>query len=259
VRRHLNALDQWFLPEEASELRKQVARDVLRYSVPQVLLPLAKRLRLALRRQELGRQWLDPSFRASALRLAHRPAAVGRYLRSVQARSLYLEARVKYSVQCMEWNNKISALHGLDYATPFLDRDLIQFLMAVPGETQAEGGVPRALVRQGLAGILPEAIRQRRWKGDYSEPVNQGAARDLEAVRRLFANQPRAVALGYVHPGRLGAELDALAPRLRGPDCLASWELMDLIGLEAWLRVFFSPAVTEGRHEAPIQDQKGLP
>jgi asparagine synthase (glutamine-hydrolysing) len=259
VRRHLNALDQWFQPDEANDLRKQLARDLLRYHVPPVLLPLAKRLRWVLRREEPGRRWLEPGFRARALRQANRPATAGRHLGSAQARSLYLEARVKYSVQCMEWNNKISALYGLDYATPFLDRDLIQFLMAVPGAIQTEGGVPRALLRQGLAGILPEAIRQRRWKGDYSEPVNLGAARDLEAVRRLFADAPRAVALGYVDRGRLGGELDALALRLQGPDCLASWELMDLIGLEAWLRVFFSPAVTEGRHEAPTETQESLP
>jgi asparagine synthase (glutamine-hydrolysing) len=255
VRRHLRALNQWFQPNEVSDLRKQVARDLLRYLVPQVLLPLAKRLGRAIRHEEPGRRWLEPRFRARALRQADQPATTGRHLASAQARSLYLEARVKYSVQCMEWNNKISALHGLDYATPFLDRDLIQFLMAVPGAIQTEGGVPRALVREGLAGILPDAIRRRRWKGDYSEPVNQGAARDLEVVRRLFADAPRAVALGYVDPGRLAGELDALAPRLRGPDCLASWELTDLIGLEAWLKVFFSPVVTERRHETSTETQ----
>jgi hypothetical protein len=89
--------------------------------------------------------------------------------------------------------------------------------------------------------------------------VNQGAARDLETVRRLFAGAPRAVALGYVDRGRLAVELDALAPRLQAPDCLASWELMDLIGLEAWLGVFFSPAATERRHEAPTEEQEDLP
>lgn len=259
ARRHLAALDEWFQPDEAKTLRKQVVFELVRHHLPPALLPLAKRLRRALRPQEPGKHWLRPAFRTRALREANRPATVGGHLASAQARSLYLEARVRYSVQCMEWNNKVSALHGLDYATPFLDRDLIQFLMAVPGAMQAQGGVPRALVREGLAGILPEAIRRRRWKADYSEPVNQGAARDLEAVRRIFADAPRAVALGYVDRDRLALELDALAPRLQGPDCLASWELTDLIGLEAWLRVFFKPAVTERRDEAQTETQEDLP
>jgi len=127
---------------------------------------------------------------------------------------------------------------------PFLDRDVIQFLMATPGEVQSAGGVPRALVRDGLAGILPDAIRRRRWKADYSEPVNLGAARDLAAARALFADTPRSVAWGYVDRSRALLELDRLAPRLIGPDCVASWELVDLIGLESWLRVFFNQATT---------------
>ncbi len=245
--RHLAALDHWFEPDEAKNLRKQVAFELVRYHVPPTLLPLAKRVRRGLRRREVGRRWLDPAFRARALRQADRPAAIGRHLARAHARSVYLETRIKYSVQCMEWNNKISALHGLDYATPFLDRALIQFLMVAPGEIQNDGGVPRALVRLGLAGILPDAIRQRRWKADYSEPVNQGAVRDLAAVRSLFANAARSVALGYVDPDRVIAELDALAPRLAGPDCLASWELTDLIGLESWLRVFFNQGITGAR------------
>jgi asparagine synthase (glutamine-hydrolysing) len=146
---------------------------------------------------------------------------------------------MKYSVQCMEWNDKIAALHGLDYAAPFLDRDLIQFLMAVPGDIQAAGGVPRVLLREGLAGVLPEAIRRRRWKADYSEPVNQGAARDLASARALFADAPRSAARGYVDRERVLTELNRLAPRLEGPECVASWALTDLIGLESWLRVFF--------------------
>ena len=244
ARRHLAALDDWFAPEEARNLRKQVAVDLARYHLPRVLFPLAKRLRRTLRRSEVGRHWLDPAFRERAMGQAHRAAALGANLEGAHRRALYLEARVKYSVQCMEWNNKIAALHGLDYATPFLDRDLLQFLMAVPGEIQAQGGVPRALVRRGLTGVLPDAIRQRRWKGDYSEPVNQGAARDLDAVRRLIADGSRGIALGYVSRRRVMAELDALAPRLLGEDCVASWELTDLIGLESWLRVFFTQGVT---------------
>ena len=150
----------------------------------------------------------------------------------------------------MEWNDKVAALHGLDYATPFLDRDLIQFLMAVPGEVQSAGGVPRWLVRQGLAGILPDAIRERRWKADYSEPLNRGAAGDLAAVRTRFADSPRSAAWGYVDRSRVVAELEALAPRLQGPDCLASWELTDLIGLESWLRVFFDRTVRDGERRS---------
>jgi asparagine synthase (glutamine-hydrolysing) len=239
ARRHLAAFGRWFEPDEARNLRKQVGFELVRYHMPVAVLPVLKWVRRHAARRRVGRPWLTPAFRAQALRGASRPPALGRQFRSAHARALYVEARMKYSVQCMEWNDKIAALHGLDYATPFLDRDLIQFLMAVPGERQAADGVPRALAREGLAGILPEPIRRRRWKADYSEPMNLGAARDHAKARSWFADRPRSVALGYVDRSRVLRELDRLAPRLAGPDCVASWELADLLGLESWLRVFF--------------------
>jgi asparagine synthase (glutamine-hydrolysing) len=244
ARRHLAAFDDWFLPDEARNLRKEVVLGLLRHQVPVSLVPLLKWIRRRVSRSAAARPWLAGPFRARALRGASRPATTGRHLRGAHPRALYLETRMKYSVQCMEWNDKIAALHGLDYAAPFLDRDLIQFLMAVPGDLQAAGGVPRALLREGLAGVLPDAIRRRRWKADYSEPVNRGAARDLAAARALFANQPRSVSWGYVDRLRIAAELEALGSRLTAPDCVASWELTDLIGLESWLRVFFNPETT---------------
>jgi asparagine synthase (glutamine-hydrolysing) len=248
--RHLRAFDEWFQPDEARSLRKQVAWDLLRHHVPATLIPFLKWARRRVSASPRGRSWLSPAFGARALRGASRPAMIGGHLRRAHARSVYLETRMKYAVQCMEWNNKVATLHGLDFAAPFLDRDVIQLVMAMPGEMQAAGGVPRALLREGLAGIVPEAIRRRRWKADFSEPVNQGAARDLAATRVLFSDSPRSVAFGYVNRDRVLAELERLGPRLAGPDCLASWELTDLIGLESWLRVFFVEPRPEGAHEA---------
>jgi hypothetical protein len=89
--------------------------------------------------------------------------------------------------------------------------------------------------------------------------VNLGAVSDLAAVRRLFRDTPCSVSLGYVDPSRVAAELEALAPRLNGPDCLASWELKDLIGLESWLGVFFrSKTLGELPHETPQEREEAV-
>jgi asparagine synthase (glutamine-hydrolysing) len=237
--RHLAALPEWFSPEEARHLRRQAAAEAVRRSAPAALLPAFKWLRRRLTRLDRRKAWLADGFRRRALRDALRPAVLGRRFRSAHARSLYLEACGQYSVHCMEWDNKVTGLHGLDHAFPFLDRDLVQFLLATPGQIQNWRGVPRALLREGMAGTLPEAIRQRRWKADFTEPVNGGAAGDLAGARRLFANGSRAVALGYVDASRVSGALDRIAAGLDGPDCLAGWELADLIGLESWLGVFF--------------------
>jgi asparagine synthase (glutamine-hydrolysing) len=140
----------------------------------------------------------------------------------------------------MEWNNKIAALHGLDAAFPFLDRDLLAFLMAVPGEMQNRNGVPRALLREAMRGVLPEPLRQRTWKADFSRVVNRGVAQDLSDITRALSPQSLGVRLDYLDAARLGPAVAQLSLSLAESDCLDSWELADLFGLEVWLQVFLN-------------------
>ena len=84
----------------------------------------------------------------AALRHRYKLATLDGPFHSAHARAIYIEARSKYQVQCMEWNSKVGARYGLEVAFPFLDRDLIAFLMAIPGEMHAHHGVPRALLRR---------------------------------------------------------------------------------------------------------------
>ena len=57
-----------------------------------------------------------------------------------------------------------------------LGSDLLGFLMAIPGEVQNQDGVPRALLREAMRGVLPEPVRQRTWKANFTAAVNQGLA-----------------------------------------------------------------------------------
>jgi asparagine synthase (glutamine-hydrolysing) len=157
----------------------------------------------------------------------------------VQARSIYLQARSKYHVHCLEWNNKIAAAHGLEVSFPFLDRDLLAFLLAIPGEIQNRHGVPRAILREAMRGVLPEPLRLRNWKANFTEVVNTGVSRDASIVARTLSRASCAVRFGYLDAERVEPEVARLSEGLSRPDCVASWSLADLFGLEVWLQVFF--------------------
>ncbi len=236
---HLRRYERYFGAEEVRVLRRRAVLDLARHYTPHAAIPALTALRSAIAPAERPRPWFTDAFRRRALRFANRPAEVGDGFHSVHARSVYLEARSKYHVHCMAWNNKCAALHGLDAAFPFLDRDLIAFLMAVPGDIQAQDGVPRALLREAMTGILPDAVRARTWKADFTAEVNRGLGRDLDRVRSLLSHGSLAARLGYLDERRLAAALPGLTAELEGPDALATWDLTDLFALETWLRVFF--------------------
>ncbi|MBI4500158.1 MAG: hypothetical protein HY700_03255 [Gemmatimonadetes bacterium] len=250
--RHLREYRHWLGGSHARALARRFVRDLARRHVPDLFVPPLKWVRSRLARPVRARSWFSDRFLKQSLRFAHQPASFGRWFHSAQAQAIYLEARSKYHVHCMEWENKAAALFGQDAAFPFLDRDLISFLMAVPGDIQNRHGVPRAMLRAAMQHILPPSVAQRNWKADFTQLVNAGLERDYAHIAGTLTERSLAVGLGYLDRDRLRGELNEVMNQLRGPECVAGWELADLFALELWLQLFLSDDVREPRefHES---------
>ena len=238
---HTKAYAQYFGDQETAVRRRRLFIDAVRYHVPRVIAPPLKWLRLRVFERRQPKPWFSPQFLAAALRHRYRLATFERRFHSAHAQAVYIEARSKYQVQCMEWNAKVGALHGLDVAFPFLDRDLIGFLMAIPGDVHAQDGVPRVLLREAMRGVLPDSIRARTWKSDFSQLVNMGLRDDAAAILETMSTDCLGVQCGYLAADRLAPELARLAAALNGTDCVDGWDLADTYGLEMWLQVFWGP------------------
>ncbi len=239
LRQHAGEYPRWFGEGAARVLVRRVPMEIVRHHVPRAVAGPLKWARRRLAGEQRPKQWFADRFLQRALRFADRPATIGDGFHSAHARSIYIEARSKYHVQCLEWNNKIAARHGLDVSFPFFDRDLLAFLMAAPGEMQNLNGVPRALIRAAMRGVLPDALRARRWKADFSQMVNQSVARDAPQIGAALSADSLVVRLGYVDADRLKPAISRLVKGLSSPVCTASWDLSDLYGLERWLQVFW--------------------
>jgi asparagine synthase (glutamine-hydrolysing) len=73
-----------------------------------------------------------------------------------------------------ETNNKICAAFSVDDTHPFFDRRLVEFCLGVPSEQKLTQGYARMIMRRGMAGILPEKVRWRTSKGNYSYTFSYG-------------------------------------------------------------------------------------
>ena len=234
IYRHLNAYPFWMSDTDPGCFRNQFLRDLVKYLVPGRLHPLLRRLR----RRSGDQRWLTPSFRHRLRQRAGNDLRMPPVPASAHARSLYRQIRTSHQTLCMEWQNKIAAPYGIEPAFPFLDRDLLSFLMSIPGEVQTKDGVPKALLREAMRGILPDEIVRRRWKADFSHLVNQSLANDYEGTSSLLQDSPLAVSMGYIDWDVLREELGTLKSLIDGPTCEYTWGVMDLLGLELWLRLF---------------------
>ena len=153
--------------------------------------------------------------------------------------AIYRQSRLGYHVQCMEWNSRMGAMHNLDVALPYLDCELIQFLIGIPGEIQSYDG-PRGLMRRAMRGIVPDAIVDRRSKGEFTRLTNESVDSDFAAIAALLGRSAMSVRLGYID----GPVLWKLLPEWRAAirradDAVATNRLVDLCGFELLLREFF--------------------
>jgi len=152
---------------------------------------------------------------------------------------LYELVRPMYYVQAMEWTSKMSAVSHCEYAHPFFDRDLISFLLAIPGDVVCANGVPKAILRSAMRGTLPDTIANRRWKAGNTQEFNDAADRALSDFLPLLGPQMMAVQLEYVDARCLFAAVEKSRSSIHADGCKSTWQLLDLFGLELWLQAFF--------------------
>lgn len=235
---HLKEYPRWYDDVERPGFTREFFRDLVRHHAPDVMVTLARRFRAKEKPPLPALAWYTGSFRLHGNGPRSRPAVPGGPRVAAHAQSMYREVRNSYHVLCMESNDKAAAMYGMEMAFPFLDRDLLSFLMAIPGEMQTWKGISKALLREGLRGVVPASILERRGKADFSDLTNSGMERDLPQVIECVRSPGTAIELGYVERHAIITELQRLNGRIRGPDCSVAWALQELLSLELWLEVF---------------------
>ena len=111
---------------------------------------------------------------------------------------------------------------------PFLDRDLLEFLYAIPRTQLVRPQERRSLLRRALKGTVPEEVLGRRRKAF----ANRGPLSVLADARRSFESEEMiSERLGILDRKRF---LDQLVQASEG-QTVPAVALLRLVGLESWL------------------------
>ena len=73
-------------------------------------------------------------------------------------------------VQTGEVNQFFSRRHDLRFFYPFLDQDILTYIVSLPPETFLMAGWQRGLFRRAIRGLMPDSILTRRTKSPFSLP-----------------------------------------------------------------------------------------
>jgi asparagine synthase (glutamine-hydrolysing) len=119
----------------------------------------------------------------------------------------------------------------LDIRYPYYDRDLLEFMYAIPREQIVRVGQRRSLMKRALVGIVPDEILNRKKREGVPQEAPKGSPKEpphLPEIGQHIASG----AIGIIDPDRF---TEALQKARRNEDVLMG-SLNRTLTLESWLR-----------------------
>jgi len=166
---------------------------------------------------------------------------VGLRFASRHAEEYYRHATAGHDLTQVELESRAGLMHGVEVWYPFRDLELVAFMMAIPGEVVNAGGVPKGLLRHALTRILPDPIRNRRWKADFTPFSIDAVLREHANIARLLTRDCLSVRSGIVDGNLIEQSVRTATKTIaEAGDTTIGWQLTNLVGLELWLRHFFA-------------------
>jgi asparagine synthase (glutamine-hydrolysing) len=150
-----------------------------------------------------------------------------------------------YFLLKLELVEREAAHAGREVWYPFLDSRLVEFVLSIPWHERCHAGERKWLLRQAMHGLLPDVIRLRKGKADWSGAVD----RALEIVCRRSLPEPLANRSGVAdrYLDMRGAR--RLVEQYLGGRRDLRWEVWNCVTLDHWLKAFWTGGHCNG--EAP--------
>lgn len=251
--REFVTLSQWLSDCSPRVLRQDLIHDFLRDLAPDWLMRPFRSVR-HLRDSNRCPRWYTKSLREFAYRRSQQQRRPALPFASKHAEICYRYCVALHRLECVEQTNKAAASFGVEKAYPFMDLDLVMFTMSVPSNVINWGGVYKGLFREAMRGTLPEAIRQRGWKADFTALNSGAAAQGYSRFIKYLQPDCLGAQFGFFDPKTLQCSFADQQAKLSDENKTPAVQINVAVGLELWLRAFF-----QNRSSAKSQLQYDVP
>ena len=113
--------------------------------------------------------FLRPSFRVAARQRSEHLVASTIYRNRVD---LQLKEFFRYQLpHLLHYDDRVSMSHGIETRQPFLDYRLLELVLSIPDDMLVQSGWSKWILREALAGVLPDPIRLRKDKMGFDSPT----------------------------------------------------------------------------------------
>ena len=136
--------------------------------------------------------------------------------------------------------DRVQSRHGIERRSPFLDRRIVEFGLALPEEQRWRGTDTKVVLRNAVQGLLPEAVRQRRTKANFGQ-LCVDLTSEMVTQRRCVPST--LAALGWIDVTRVEAMLSN--PRAH------AWPLWMMFSIDRW----YQKAFASGEGGSPVEEE----
>jgi asparagine synthase (glutamine-hydrolysing) len=173
-----------------------------------------------------GRPFLDPAFRALAEPTFEQPAG--------QTLSVALERAIGQTPlpHYLRVEDRNSMAHSVESRVPFLDHRLVEHALRLPAHWKMSGGWNKRVLREAMAGRIPDSVRLRRQKFGFPTSAKRWFAGPLAEGMRDIVRGGAAMRSGWFDRAAVERELER---HVRG-ETDASNLLFNVAQLDAWLQ-----------------------
>jgi len=141
----------------------------------------------------------------------------------------YLELKQRLAELLLMRVDKMTMASSVEARVPFLDRELVEFALALPSNMKVRGGVGTWLLKRSVEGLLPNDIVHRTKQG-FGAPVAEWFRGELGLRAQREIRDSSLAERGLLDYGRIDELWEA---HRRGP---ADWsfQLWNLYNVSAW-------------------------
>jgi len=153
---------------------------------------------------------------------------------SIAQKHVYEMSTSGTSIHGMEMQDQSAASFGIEERHPFKDRRILEFALALPEEQRTCQGTHKIVLRHAMRGLLPEKVRQRHTKADFSHVFPK--AMQTQVGRPIFHTYKIASA-GWIDAAQASSMYERMEQLYAQGDAsyvTYMWQLWMIYSLELW-------------------------
>lgn len=159
------------------------------------------------------------------------PDHSGRHFASRAQKAIFNQVTSGSEAYIFEWNDREAAQAGMELRFPFFDRRLAEFCLRLPEHQRQQGATWKLILRNAMRQRLPERIRTKTGKAEFSElferiflaPVAKARMQHLTIQHRT----------DWLDPHKMEKHVTAAAQAGSLPS-LGLWPLWRILAIDLW-------------------------